>query len=529
MAHAVLQQASSHADADMITSYDPATLERIGAVRAASTADIARAVENARAAQERWQAVPLAQRCAHLLRVRDYMIDHIDTLATLITRENGKPKQEALSSDVFPVIYLIDYFAKNAARLLRDETVNIRLWRFLRRSSYLTRMPRGVVGVISPWNFPFSIPAGEICMALLTGNAVVLKPARATALVGDMIGQMYNGVDLPPHLVQVVHGSGAALMAQKLDFVAFTGSVAVGKQIMAQAAQHLTPVMLELGGKDPMIVCDDANLEVAAAAALWGGFANCGQVCASVERLYVHHQVADKFIRLVTDKARRLRQGHGLDPHVDLGPLTTRDQFDHVSAQVATARAQGAKILLGGDANPEAGPGYFYKPTIMTCVRQDWDCMQEETFGPTLPIVVYRDDAEAVRLANDSKFGLCASVWTRNMARGDNLARQIASGSVLINDAAFSHALAETPWGGVKDTGIGRTHGRDGLLEFTATRHIHLNRNSGMKNLWNYGYSPAGYQLFKNTAGLFRSGLGHKAHAAMGALRALPAVMKSQL
>lgn len=527
MAQFVLQHADEGAAA-LIESYDPATLEKIGTVRPSSASDVAQAVDRARGAQARWAAVPVVERGKYLLRVRDHLIDNMDRVATLISRENGKPKQEALYADVFPVIYLIDYFAKNAPRLLADSTIDIRIWRFLRRSSLLNRAPRGVVGIISPWNFPFTIPAGEICMALMAGNAAVLKPARATALVGELVGEIYNSVGLPEHLVQVVQGSGSALMAQKLDFIAFTGSVDVGKQIMQQAARNLTPVMLELGGKDPMIICEDANLEVAAAAAMWGAFSNAGQMCSSVERVYVHHKVADTFTRLVLDKTRKLRQGHGLDPNVDIGAMCTQEQYAYVIAQVDRARAQGATILTGGETNPAAGPGYFYKPTVMTHVGQDWECMQDETFGPTLPIVTYRDDAEAVRLANDSKYGLCASVWTRNIRKGEAMARQIVSGSVLVNDVAFTHSLAETPWGGPKDTGIGRTHGREGLLEFTESRHIHINRNTGMKNLWSFPYTPAGLQLFKSTGLMFRSGIRHKARGARGALGALRGTIKSQ-
>ncbi|MFC1610524.1 aldehyde dehydrogenase family protein [Myxococcota bacterium] len=510
----------------VIKSYDPATLEKIGEVLAWTEPEVARAVDRAREAQERWAATSPRERGKVLLRARDYLVDNIDRISEVISRENGKPRLEALSSEIFPVTYLIDYFAKNAHRFLADEPVDIRLFGLLGRRSYLNRVPRGVVAVISPWNYPFSIPAGEICMALMAGNAVLLKPARATCMIGAAIGEVYSAAGLPDGLFQVVHGSGSALMSQKLDFIAFTGSVGVGKKIMAQAAESLTPVMLELGGKDPMVVCHDANVEVASSTAVWGAFTNSGQVCASVERVYVHESIAETFIDKVVEKTKKLRQGHGLRFDVDLGAMCTEEQFEVVKSQVERARDQGADIRTGGETNPEAGPGYFYKPTVMTGVGQDWECIQEETFGPTMPIVTFKDETEAIKLANDSSFGLTAGVWTRNIARGEALARRIISGSVYVNDAVFSHALAETPWGGFKDTGVGRTHGKYGLLEFTELRHIHINRLSGVKNPWLFQYSEPGYRAFKNTAMLLRSGLGSKLGGAIGSVGHLRKALK---
>ncbi|MBI5510663.1 MAG: aldehyde dehydrogenase family protein [Deltaproteobacteria bacterium] len=516
-------------DAGCIESYDPATLEKIGQVSAWSEADVDRAADRGRAAQEVWAATPIKERARCLLKARDYLVDNTDRISELISRENGKPRVESLINDVFTVIYGIDYYAKYAAKFLADEPVGIRWWRLVRRKSYLNRLPRGLVAIISPWNYPFSIPAGEVAMALMAGTAVLLKPARATCLTGEALGEVFNAAGLPDGLLQVVHGSGAAVLKQKLDFIAFTGSVDVGKKVMARAAATLTPVMLELGGKDPMIVCHDANLEVAAAAAVWGAFSNGGQACASVERVYVHEAVAAAFIAKVVDKTRKLRQGHGVRLDVDVGAMCTEEQLGIVKAQMERARAQGAKFLTGGSTNPEAGPGYFYKPTVLTNVGQDWECVQQETFGPTMPILTFKDEADVIRRANDNLYGLTAAVFTKNIRRGEALARKLIAGTVYVNDAIATHGFAETPWGGFKDTGIGRTHGKYGLLDFTGIRHVHINRLSGMKNPWFFGYSEAGYRAFKNTGLMLRSGLGHKLRGAAGAVAALRATYKGHI
>ncbi len=512
-----------------IESFDPATLEKLGDVPAHSSAEITSAIQHARSAQAKWARYTVQERVAYLLRSKDYLIDHIDRLADLISHENGKPRVEALTSDLFPIVYLIDYFSRMAPKFLADEPVRIRFGRWLRRSSALVRDPRGVVAIISPWNYPFSIPAGEAVMALIAGNAAILKPAQATCLIGEAIGEVLNASGLPDGLFQVLHCSGAELIKQPVDFISFTGSVETGKKVMAVAAEQLIPVMLELGGKDPMIVCRDANLEVAASAAVWGAFMNSGQTCASVERLYVDHAIADDFIRRLVEKTRQLRQGRGIDPNTDIGPLTTQDQFNVVSRQMENARRNGATFLLGGEPNPAAGPGYFYKPTILTNIGQDWECVQEETFGPTLPIIRFRTEEEAIALANDSKYGLTASIWTQDLRRGKALARQIIAGSVIVNDCVLSHALAETPWGGPKNTGIGRTHGKYGLLEFTEMKHIHLNRWTGVKNPWWFHYAEPSFQSFKSTALLLRSGFSTKTRGAFGVLSHLRDVYKKRL
>jgi acyl-CoA reductase-like NAD-dependent aldehyde dehydrogenase len=511
-----------------IVSYDPATGQRLGEVQETGPAQLQAALAAAQEAQKLWAQQPVQERARRLRRVKDLLIDQVDELSALISKESGKPRTEALANELFPTAYLIDYFCQHGPRMLADAPINIRLWRLLGRRSVLQRQPRGVVAVISPWNFPFSIAAGEIVMALLCGNAVLFKPARATCLTGEALCRLFAAAELPAGLLQTVQGSGAALTALPVNFIAFTGSVHSGQQVLQAAAANLTPCMLELGGKDPMIVCHDANLEVAAATAVWGAFVNCGQACASIERVYVDARVAAAFTDKVVEKTLQLRQGHGLNADVDIGPLCTQKQFDAVVAQVQRAVADGATVRCGGRVNAALQPGLFYEPTVLTDVQQHWDCMQEETFGPTLPILSFTDEAQAVAFANDSKYALTASVWSRDRRRATALAQHLVAGTVCINEAAYTHGLAETPWGGPKHTGMGRTHGKQGLLEFTEMRHLHTNTLSGIKNPWLFPYSEAGYQLFKSATLLFRSGLGAKLRGLRGSLSGAWGILKSR-
>jgi len=359
----------------------------------------------------------------------------------------------------------------------------------------------GVVGIISPWNFPFSIPAGEVAMALLCGNAVILKPSSVTPLIGKKIEEMLNAAQMPAGIFQLLSGgaeNGEALVESRVDKILFTGSEAVGSRIMAKCAENLTPVVLELGGKDPMIVRADANLEQASSGAVWGAFVNSGQCCASVERVYVHESIFAKFVEMVVQKTKQLKQGPGIDPENDIGPMTNQNQLDLVKEHVEDAKQRGANILCGGEQNSDF-PGYFYKPTVLTNVDHSFRCVREETFGPLMPIMSFADDSQAIKLANDTRYGLTASVWTKDLKRGQEIARNILAGTVTINDCVFTHALSQTPWGGRKASGFGRSHSRFGLQELVTIHHIHINRLS-IKNFWWYPYSQNVLNSFKDLA-----------------------------
>ncbi|HEY6232606.1 MAG TPA: aldehyde dehydrogenase family protein [Pyrinomonadaceae bacterium] len=490
-----------------IVSYDPATGEEIGRARLSSTEDVRRAVDAARRAQPGWAKLTYRQRGKVILRARELMLAERDEIARLVSRETGKPVAEALSMEIVPTLDAMHYFAHATEELLRPQKIDIGQYGLMGRSSSIVFRPLGVVGIISPWNFPLATPADEVVMALMAGNAVVLKPSELTPLIALTLGDIYERAGLPPGLLNVVTGdgsTGAALIDARVDKIMFTGSVGTGKRVAEAAAKYLTPVVLELGGKDPMIVLEDADVANAARAAVWGAFANSGQACASVERCYVHESIAEEFIERAVAETRRLKQGAGKEEDVDIGAMSNRRQLEIVEDHVNDAARRGAKILTGGKR--ASGEGLFYEPTVLTGVDHDMTIMRDETFGPVLPVMTFSTDEEAVGLANDSIYGLTASVWTRNLARGRRLAERIEAGTVMVNEVVYTHGIAQTPWGGVKQSGYGTTHGRAGLLELVHHQHIHVNRFSFVPDVWWFRYSASAGRLFGGLARNFTTG-----------------------
>jgi succinate-semialdehyde dehydrogenase/glutarate-semialdehyde dehydrogenase len=319
---------------------------------------------------------------------------------------------------------------------------------------------------------------------------VVLKPSEFTSLIALKLGSLLHTAGVPKEVFQVVVGdgaTGAALLNSDIDKLIFTGSVPTGKRIAQTAAARLLPVVLELGGKDPMLVLDDADLDVASSAAVWGAFVNAGQACLSVERCYVHQSLYEKFLAACVTKTRQLRMGNGMDPQTDIGPMIHERQLRIVEMQVEEARAHGARVLAGGARLPELGP-HFYAPTVLADVTHEMRIMREETFGPVLSVAPFTSDAEAIRLANDSEFGLAGSVWTRDAKRGEAIGRQIAAGTVMVNDAISCFGISEAPHGGFKASGIGRSHGQFGLEEMVRVKYLDVDRLPSMKKLWWYSY-----------------------------------------
>jgi acyl-CoA reductase-like NAD-dependent aldehyde dehydrogenase len=502
------QSIPAKAERAEIVSRNPATGEEIGRVPLFLPEEVARAVGRARDAQRQWSTVSYRERGRLILKARKIILKEIEAIALLISRETGKPVAEAIAMEITPTLDLMNYFARHAGELLQRSRINVGLYGWMGRSSYMVYKPLGVVGIISPWNFPWATPLDEVAMALMAGNAVVLKPSELTPLTSLKIKDVLTRAGLTDGLLQVVTGdgsTGAALVGAGVDKIMFTGSVATGKRVAEAAAKYLTPVVLELGGKDPMIVLEDANVENAARGALWGAFANAGQSCASVERCYVHESIAPKFIDAVVAETKQLRQGAGTNQDSDIGSMTSERQLRVVERHVYEATARGAVALTGGE-RIAAEPGPFFPPTVLTNVDHEMEVMREETFGPVLPIMTFKTDDEAVRLANDSIYGLTASVWTSDIARGRRLAERIDAGTVTVNEVLYTHAVAQTPWGGVKQSGFGRTHGRAGLLELVTQQHIHVNRISFLPDLWWFNYSPAAGRLFRGLAKRFSSG-----------------------
>ena len=491
-----------------IISVNPATLEELARFAVDSPARVNEAVARARAAQPQWGALSFRNRARYILKVRRALYERQNEIINIISDETGKPPFEALSTEVFPVADLMTHFATKSEKILRDERFTLAVFR--NKRSAISYEPLGVVGIISPWNFPFAIPTGEVVMALMAGNAVVLKPSEMTPLVGDAVRRLFLGAGFPDGVFEVVQGdgsTGAALVDSAVDKVFFTGSARTGKKIAETAAKRLLPVVLELGGKDPMIVCEDAPFERTVKGAVWGAFANCGQVCASVERLYVVEPLADKFISSVVSEVKKLRQGPPSRCTTDIGPLINESQLNIVTDHVADAVARGARVLTGGRRREDL-EGYFFEPTVLVDVNSSMKVMTEETFGPVLPIMVVKDEEEAIREANNSRYGLLASVWTRDNERGRRIARRIEAGTVVINDAVYTHGAAETPWFGVKESGLGVTHGKAGLYEFVRMKHVNWDLMPLKSDWWWFPYTDAWYGRFKTLMKvLYRWGL----------------------
>jgi acyl-CoA reductase-like NAD-dependent aldehyde dehydrogenase len=473
-----------------VVSVNPATGEVLREFDCAGEREVQAAVARARAAQPEWNEIGIQRRVAMVREFQRLLYERKSDVARLITREAGKPVAEALLTEVLVVLDAARFCVENAFAFLREEAVPHGNLAMKTKTGRILREPYGVIGIISPWNYPFSIPATESISALITGNAVVLKPSELTSLAALELASLFWEAGVPKDVFQVVAGdgaTGAALIDSTIDKLIFTGSVATGKRIAQAAAGRLLPVVLELGGKDPMLVLEDADVEVASSGAVWGAFMNAGQACLSVERCYVHRGLHDKFLEACVRKTKQLRVGNGMDEQSDIGPLINERQLRNVEAHVEDARAQGAQVLVGGTRMKELGPN-FYAPTVLAGVTHKMRIMREETFGPVLPVMGFDTEDEAIQLANDSEFGLGASVWTRDRSRGEALARRIQAGTVMVNDAIACFGISEAPHGGVKGSGVGRAHGRFGLEEMVRAKYVDSDRLPGMKKIWWYGY-----------------------------------------
>ncbi len=476
-----------------ISSVNPATGEVLQELECAGDAEVHAAVERAQAAQPGWAELGLRKRLAAIREFQRMLHSRKSQIAVAITREAGKPLTEAMVTEVLVVLDACRFLSENAFAFLRDEPVPHGNLATKLKAGRLVREPHGVIGIISPWNYPFSIPATETLAALVAGNAVILKPSELTPLVALELAALLHASGVPQDAFQVVVGegaAGAALVRSPVDKLVFTGSVSAGKCIASVAAERLLPVVLELGGKDPMLVLDDADIDVASSAAVWGAFVNAGQACLSVERCYVHRSLYERFLAACAQKTKKLRVGHGEDRETDVGPLIHDRQLRIVESHVEDAKARGARILSGGSRLPELGLN-FYTPTVLADVTHEMRIMREETFGPVLPIMPFDDDEQAICLANDSEYGLAASVWTRDSDRGERLARRIHAGTVMVNDVISCFGISEAPHGGVKASGLGRTHGRFGLEEMVRLKYIDTDQMPGMKKVWWYGYGDA--------------------------------------
>lgn len=501
-------QATSTSKIEVI---NPATLEKIGEVPIQTAEEIQAAYTRARGAFEDWSRRPFRERTELMYRLKEYLLDHRNEVAEVICSETGKPHSEAQQLEVSYLCFAIDYYAKNAERFLRDRRVPVH-WLLRHKRVFTSYHPLGVVGFICPWNFPLTLSLGETIPALMAGNTVIIKPSEVTPLTGLLGAQLCEKVGFPPGVVQTVTGDGrtGAALIDVADMISFTGSVATGKRVMEAAAKRLIPVVLELGGKDPMIVLKDADLERAANAAVWGAFANSGQICMSVERVYVEEPVANEFTQRVVEKTKRLRQGVDRDFSADVGSMTMARQLQIVERHVADAVRRGATVLTGGRRRPDL-KGLFFEPTVLEKVDHTMEIMTEETFGPVLPIMRVRDENEALRLANDSRYGLNSSVWTRDKRKGIALARRVQAGNVCVNDCLVNYAVTSAPFGGIKESGLGRRHGEEGVRKFCSQQSILVDKLGLKQELTWYPYTKSGAKIMQRIVDFFfRSSLAKK-------------------
>ena len=450
-----------------LESFNPATGELVGTVETITPSKVQAVVDDVAEVQPFWAALSLEDRARYMRRAVDVILAELDEIAELLTSEQGKPRVESYTMEILPTVDSLKWIADNGPRILSDEKLSMPVI-LKSKSAKFTYEPIGVVGVIAPWNYPWSIPFGEVAIALMCGNGVVLKPASLTPLIGERIRQTFEKAGLPEGLVRTVHGGGRigdALVKSTAGKIFFTGSVEVGRKVGVECAKRMKGSVLELGGKDPQIVCADADLANAVSGAVWGGFANAGQTCSGIERVYVIEDVADRFLEGVVRETQRLTVGDPREWTTEIGPMVSDEQAAIVTDLVDDAVKNGAKKLTGGPTKVKGMKGSFIAPVVLTDVTHDMRIMNEEIFGPVLPVMKVRSEEEALSLANDSQFGLGASVWTKDRAKGERMAHQIESGMVWVNDHSFSHGACQCAWGGVKDSGLGRSHSKFGFYE----------------------------------------------------------------
>jgi acyl-CoA reductase-like NAD-dependent aldehyde dehydrogenase len=491
---------------DELHSYNPATLERVGSVSATPPEAIDELVAEARLAQERWAQGSLAARKRLLVGVARVLLERMDEIAATVTAETGKPLTESLASELLVAVENLRFVASSVETVLAPERLRFPQPYLRQKRGWLVYEPHGVVAVVSPWNFPFAIPFTQAATAVAAGNAVVVKPAERTPLTGAWVERAFAEAGAPAGLVRVVQGLGetvgdALVRARGVSKVVFTGSVEVGRAVAAACAERLRPLTLELGGKDPMLVFADADLGRAVGGALWGSFFNCGQVCSGVERIYVDRPVYDAFAEALAARARRLRLGAGEDPHVELGPLISSEQRERVEELVDDAREHGAAALTGARRPDLPLAGWFYEPTVLAGGSRDARIEREEIFGPVVTVRSFDSEDEAVLLANDSAFGLGASVWTRDLGRARRVAGRLEAGSVWTNDAAYSYGVGQASWGGVKESGVGRTHSKHGLYDCSRVKFVDADRGRIAVPWW-FPYGEASADGFRGVLGV---------------------------
>jgi acyl-CoA reductase-like NAD-dependent aldehyde dehydrogenase len=482
-----------------IVALNPVTGAELGRVPDTDAGAVRALVERGRAAQPAWQSLGFGGRGRVLRQMQTWVIDHSEELIAAVQAETGKVFEDAMI-EIGTLAGALDFWRRHAPRYLADERVRSFNPFVLGKRLTVRYVPRGVVGVIAPWNYPMALGLGDSIPALAAGCSVVLKPSEVTPMSSLLLERGLRECGLPEGVFQVATGRGAtgAALVDEADVIMFTGSTATGRKVLERAARTLTPAYVELGGKDPLIVLADADLERAANTAVYGAMVNSGQVCMSTERVYVEAPVYDEFVRRVVDKVGRLRQAPPAGPGTaEVGGITFAPQLETIERHVRDAVTRGARVLLGGRRRP--GTGQFFEPTVLVEVDHTMSCVREETFGPTLPIIRVADADEAVRLANDSPYGLCATVFTRDVRKGERIAARIRAGTVSVNDILTHYMAMGLPMGGLKSSGLGARHGAEGIRKFCERRASCVSRWHLRRDIHTYPYSPARSRLLLRT------------------------------
>jgi succinate-semialdehyde dehydrogenase/glutarate-semialdehyde dehydrogenase len=458
-----------------VRTFAPASGELLAELPVASDDDVRRAVARARKAQAAWAVLPVQERAHRLLRLRDAIAERAEDLVEVVSRECGKPRHEALMHEVMALLDCTGWVCSRAPRALAPEPLSHHLMKH--KGSEVRFVPRGVIGVISPWNFPLIIPMGSVVEALAAGNACVVKPSEVTPLVMLEMKKIFDSTGLPEDLFVVVVGygpTGQALVDAGIDYCVFTGAVETGRRVAAACGQRLVPCTMELGGKAPLVACEDCDVERTARAIVTGGFANSGQACISVERVYAHQRVYGPLLERVRALVGELRQGDPAKDFVDVGAIIFPRQIDVARKHVEDALKKGARLVCGGHTLP--GPGQYFEPTVLADCDHTMTVMREEIFGPLVPFMRVASDEQAIALANDSHLGLNAYVFTESRDRAKRLSDKIEAGSVVANDVLSNYAITEAPFGGIKQSGFGRVHGVEGLREMCQRKHVSWER-----------------------------------------------------
>ncbi len=498
---------------NLIEVINPATEEKIFEISPDSDSLVEEKFKKAKETFVLWSNLPVEKRVVYLKKIYELIIKKRDHIAQVITKNNGKPLTESYLTEIASALQVMEYFINKGPEILKDKDIPLGPL-YPTKKSLMSYEPLGVMAIIEPWNYPFYLPMSAITKTLIAGNTFIFKPASAVALIGKEIENILIEAGLPDGVANVVYGGGSTaekILSLDIDKVIFTGSVEVGRAIAKKCAERLLPCMLELGGKDPAIVLKSSNLDFAVNGIVWGAIANCGQACASIERVYVDSEICEEFTNKIVSVVKNLKIGNGLNEDTDVGPLISKEQVEKIEEQINDALSKGAKILTGGKRVGDKG--FFIEPTVLSNVNHSMKVMYEETFGPIIPIMSFNSIENAIQYANDSKYGLAASVWTGDSLNAKKIAENLNCGTVWINDSLFQQAHPACPWQGYKESGFGNSS----IYDYTRSKHISIDQGYiprlRPKNVWWYPYKGKAKSYSDLIEVIYKQGIKDKAKA----------------